>query len=161
MDAPKSTCTAGVLSMWNYYVVVLTFKGCHHLRLVSVKLLCHWVDTLSVLRVAFQKRVWALKSRIPHKMSYPHIQRCRFYPQVNIQEPQDLRAHKCLWNAPLVSALMDGLWGRDVYKLYKTVQILLRIELSHPLRWWTWNHLYLRVLINVVFCTSAVQWCFP
>ena len=23
------------------------------------------------------------------------------------------------------------------------------------------NHMYLRVLINVVFCTSAVQWCFP
>ena len=39
---------------------------------------------------------------IPHKISYPYIERCGFYSQVKIQELLDLRAHKCFWNAPLV-----------------------------------------------------------
>ena len=37
---------------------------------------------------------------IPHKISYPYIERCVFYSQVKIQELFDLRAHKCFWNAP-------------------------------------------------------------
>ena len=37
---------------------------------------------------------------IPHKISYPYIERCGFYSLVKIQELLDLRAHKCFWNAP-------------------------------------------------------------
>ena len=37
---------------------------------------------------------------IPHKISFPYIDWCWFYPQVKIQEVLDLRAQKCFWNAP-------------------------------------------------------------
>ena len=37
---------------------------------------------------------------IPHKISYPYIERCGFYSQVKIYELLDLRAHKCFWNGP-------------------------------------------------------------
>ena len=37
---------------------------------------------------------------IPHKIYYPYIERCRFYPQVKIYKLLDLGAHKCFWNAP-------------------------------------------------------------
>ena len=37
---------------------------------------------------------------IPHKTSYPDIERCRFYSQLKIYELLDLRAHKCFWNDP-------------------------------------------------------------
>ena len=37
---------------------------------------------------------------IPHKISYPYIERCRFYSQVTIWELLELRVHKCFWNAP-------------------------------------------------------------
>ena len=40
---------------------------------------------------------------IPHKISYPYIERCRLYSQVKIKELLDLRAHKCFWNAPQVT----------------------------------------------------------
>ena len=30
---------------------------------------------------------------IPHKKSYPYIERCE-------ERGEDLRAHKCFWNAP-------------------------------------------------------------
>ena len=39
---------------------------------------------------------------IPQKLSYPYIERCRFYPQVKIWKLLDLKAHKCFWNAPLI-----------------------------------------------------------
>ena len=32
---------------------------------------------------------------IPHKISYPHIERCRFYPRVKVVELLDLRSYKC------------------------------------------------------------------
>ena len=43
---------------------------------------------------------------IPHKLSYPHIERCWFYSQVKIEELLDLKAHKCFWNVPLVRTLI-------------------------------------------------------
>ena len=38
--------------------------------------------------------------QIPHKISYPYIERCGFYSQVKIEELLDLRAQKCFWNIP-------------------------------------------------------------
>ena len=32
---------------------------------------------------------------IPHKISYPYVERCSFYPRVKLQGLLDLRAHKC------------------------------------------------------------------
>ena len=32
---------------------------------------------------------------IPHKISNPYIERCKFYWQVKIYELLDLRAHRC------------------------------------------------------------------
>ena len=41
---------------------------------------------------------------IPHKISYPYIERCDVYTtKLKFQELLDLRAHKCFWNAPLVT----------------------------------------------------------
>ena len=37
---------------------------------------------------------------IPHKVTYPYIEICKFYCQVKFQELLDLRAHMCFWNAP-------------------------------------------------------------
>ena len=42
---------------------------------------------------------------IPHKISYPYIERCEFYSQVKFSELLDLRAHKSFWNAPLDAQL--------------------------------------------------------
>ena len=39
---------------------------------------------------------------IPHKISYPYIERYDFYAALKFQELLDLRAHTCFWNAPLV-----------------------------------------------------------
>ena len=33
--------------------------------------------------------------KIPHKISYPYIERCHFYTALKFQELLDLRAHKC------------------------------------------------------------------
>ena len=38
---------------------------------------------------------------ISDKISYPYLERCRFYPQVKILELLELRAHTRFWNAPL------------------------------------------------------------
>ena len=38
--------------------------------------------------------------KIPHKISYPYIERCRFYSHVKIWELLDLRAHKCFLKRP-------------------------------------------------------------
>ena len=35
---------------------------------------------------------------IPHKISYPYIERCVFHSQVKLSELLDLRARKCFWN---------------------------------------------------------------
>ena len=37
---------------------------------------------------------------IPHKVSYPFIVRCVFYPQVKIKEPLDLRTHEHVFETP-------------------------------------------------------------
>ena len=37
---------------------------------------------------------------IPHRISYPYIEICTFYPQEKIQELLDLRAHKYFWPLP-------------------------------------------------------------
>ena len=37
---------------------------------------------------------------IPHKISYPYIERYDFYAILKFLELLDLRAHKCFWNAP-------------------------------------------------------------
>ena len=39
-------------------------------------------------------------SEIPHKISYPYIERCVFYSAMKMWELLDLRAHKCFWNGP-------------------------------------------------------------
>ena len=39
---------------------------------------------------------------IPHKISYPYIERFHFHTKLKFPELLDLRAHKCFWNAPLV-----------------------------------------------------------
>ena len=36
---------------------------------------------------------------IPHKISYPYIERCDFYATLNFQELLDLRAQLPFWNA--------------------------------------------------------------
>ena len=36
---------------------------------------------------------------IPHTISYPYIEKCAFHSQVKIEEPLNLRVHKCFWNA--------------------------------------------------------------
>ena len=61
--------------------------------------------------VEFQKGTF----KILHKISYPYIERCRFYSQVKIEELLDLRAHKCFWNAPRsgaspVHCCLDSPW---------------------------------------------------
>ena len=45
---------------------------------------------------------------IPHKISYPCIERCRLYSQVKIKELLDLRAHNSFLNAPLDSNPRNG-----------------------------------------------------
>ena len=35
---------------------------------------------------------------IPHKISYPYIERYDFYTTCKFLELLDLRAHKCFWN---------------------------------------------------------------
>ena len=40
---------------------------------------------------------------IPHKMSYPYIERSAFNSQMKILELLDLRARKPFWNAPQVT----------------------------------------------------------
>ena len=37
---------------------------------------------------------------IPHKISYPYIERYDFYTTLKFQELLDLRAHTRFWNAP-------------------------------------------------------------
>ena len=37
---------------------------------------------------------------IPHKISYPYMERYDFYSKLEFWELLDLRAHKCFWNAP-------------------------------------------------------------
>ena len=37
---------------------------------------------------------------IPHKISYPYIERYNFYTALEFYELLDLRAHTCFWNAP-------------------------------------------------------------
>ena len=37
--------------------------------------------------------------QIPHKIFYPHIERCRFFPQVKLSELFDIRAHQYFWIA--------------------------------------------------------------
>ena len=37
---------------------------------------------------------------IPHKISYPHIERCVFLSAMKMWELLDLRVHKCFWNGP-------------------------------------------------------------
>ena len=46
-------------------------------------------------------KIFCVEFEREHKISYPHIERCGFYSQVNIQELLDLRAHNRFWNAPL------------------------------------------------------------
>ena len=65
---------------------------------------------------------------IPHKISYPYIERCGFYSQVKIEELLNLRAHKCFWSAhcsspshpmKIHSAVRYGVlthWYEDVIK---------------------------------------------
>ena len=38
---------------------------------------------------------------IPHKISYPYIERYEFYTTLKFEELLDLRAHMRFWNAPL------------------------------------------------------------
>ena len=38
---------------------------------------------------------------IPHKISYPYIERYDFYTTLKFYELLDLRAHMRFWNAPL------------------------------------------------------------
>ena len=40
---------------------------------------------------------------IPHKISYPYIERWWFHTMLKIQELLDLRARKCFWNGPLAA----------------------------------------------------------
>ena len=40
---------------------------------------------------------------IPHKISYPYIERSVFYLDVKIEELLDLRAHAHFWDLPLIS----------------------------------------------------------
>ena len=40
-----------------------------------------------------------LSFQIPHKIFYPYIERCRFYPQVKLSEFFDIRAHQYFWIA--------------------------------------------------------------
>ena len=44
--------------------------------------------------------VWNFKGTLPHKISYPYIERYDFYTTWKFQELLDLRAHTCFWNAP-------------------------------------------------------------
>ena len=44
-----------------------------------------------ILKVTFE---------ISHKISYPYIERGKFYSKVKIEELLDLRAYNCVWNAP-------------------------------------------------------------
>ena len=37
---------------------------------------------------------------IPHKISYPYIERCDFYTTLKFKELLNLRSHKYFWNAP-------------------------------------------------------------
>ena len=52
-----------------------------------------WDILCGILKVSFE---------IPHKISYPYIERCVFCSQVKIQELLDLRARKYFWNTPQV-----------------------------------------------------------
>ena len=45
-------------------------------------------------------RISKVPFEIPHKISYPYIERCTFYTQFQFQELLDLRAHMCFLNAP-------------------------------------------------------------
>ena len=40
---------------------------------------------------------------IPHKISYPHIERCNFYTTLQFEELLDSRARKYFWKAPQVA----------------------------------------------------------
>ena len=44
---------------------------------------------------------------IPHKISYPYIERCDFYATLKFQELLDLRAHMRFWNAPQEPKLFE------------------------------------------------------
>ena len=40
---------------------------------------------------------------IPHKISYPYIERYDIYTVLKFSELLDLRAHECFWNTPQIS----------------------------------------------------------
>ena len=63
---------------------------------------------------------------IPHKISYPYIERYDFYRTIKLQELLDLKAHKCFWNAP---------WSRSArghHTLYQT-SLVTRSGTMEPL----------------------------
>ena len=53
---------------------------------------------------------------IPHKISYPYLERCRFYLQVKILELLELRALTRFWNAPLVHLQKQPLISCNIVK---------------------------------------------
>ena len=44
---------------------------------------------------------------IPHKISYPKIERSDFFAMLKFEELFDLRAHKCFWNASVVLCIIQ------------------------------------------------------
>ena len=65
-------------------------------------LLCCCLLYLTVNKVFFiLNQIHVFKAfEIPHKISYPYIERCLFQSQIKIQELLDLRARQSFWNAP-------------------------------------------------------------
>ena len=49
---------------------------------------------------------------IPHKISYPYIERCDFYTTLKLYELLDLRAHMRFWNAPLSTFMTPKAYQR-------------------------------------------------
>ena len=44
--------------------------------------------------------IWKVPFEIPHKISYPYIERYDFYTTLKCYELLDSRAHMCFWNTP-------------------------------------------------------------
>ena len=65
---------------------------------------------------------------IPHKISYPYIERYDFYTALKFQELLDLRAHMRFWNAPSTQWLLGSHHKRPViWKTSPCHEIIMQI----------------------------------
>ena len=61
---------------------------------------------------------------IPHKISYPYIERCVFDIEAKFQEFFGLGAGKCIWNGPKVNKCK-----LSVYIIYQTILNIMCCDL--------------------------------